>query len=94
MPHSKRERGGGLNSAVTTMENPHMWDYWKEKRGSPSEALEADYPNLLKSNPHLQIALQQIKYNQTMIDNIMRSLSSSGDDLSGILGTPFGNCGD
>ena len=61
-----------LNSAVTTMENPHMWDYWKDKRGSPSEALEADYPILLKSSPQLQMALAQVKMGQDYIDRLMK----------------------
>ena len=89
----KREGAAGLNSAVTRMENPDMWDYWKEKRGSPSEALEADYPNLLKSNTQLQMAIAAIKHNQAMIDNIMQEISTC-DGLSGILGTAFGNCGE
>jgi hypothetical protein len=53
------------------MENPHMWEYWKEKRGSPSEALEADYPNLLKASIRLQVALAQVKNGQDMIDRLM-----------------------
>jgi hypothetical protein len=53
-------------------ENPHMWDYWKEKRGSPSEALEADYPSLLKSSIRLQVALAQVKNGQDSIDQLMR----------------------
>ena len=61
-----------LNSAVTTMENPYMWDYWKEKRGSPSEALEADYPTLLKSSIRLQVALAQVKNGQDSIDKLMK----------------------
>jgi len=88
-----------LNSAVTAMENPHMWDYWKEKRGSPSEALEADYPTLLKSSIRLQVALAQVKNGQDMIDQLMKEEEQairdtySYDDLSGILGRPFGSCG-
>lgn len=54
------------------MENPHMWDYWLEKRGSPSEALEADYPNLLKSSIRLQVALAQVKNGQDVIDRLMK----------------------
>lgn len=83
------------------MENPHMWEYWKEKRGSPSEALEADYPALLKSSPSLQMAIAQIKMAQDYIDRHMReegeairdAYSFEPDGLSGILGQPFGSCG-
>ena len=72
-----------------------MWSYWKDKRGSPSEALEADYPNLLKSSSELQAALYQIKMCQARIDAIMseRETQYYYDDLSGILGRPFGSCG-
>lgn len=48
-----------------------MWEYWKEKRGSPSEALEADYPTLLKSSIRLQVALAQVKNGQDTIDRLM-----------------------
>lgn len=90
-----------LNSAVTAMENPHMWEYWKEKRGSPSEALEADYPILLKTDWRLQTAVRQIKDLQGWIDKIMKEEATAihetytfeSDGLSGILGQPFGNCG-
>ena len=69
-----------------------MWDYWKDKRGSPSEALEADYPNLLKSDISLQISLSHVKMGQASIDRIMRlkAESGDGDDLSGFLGRPIG----
>ena len=99
VPHSKREGVAELNSAVTTMENPHLWDYWKDTRGSPSEALEADYPIHLKSSIRLQVALAQVKNGQDMIDQLMKEEEQairdaySFDDLSGILGTGFGNCG-
>ena len=73
-------------------ENIHMWDYWKEKRGSPSEALEADYPNLLKSDISLQVSLSHVKMGQASIDRIMRAKAESGDGdgLSGFLGRPIG----
>jgi hypothetical protein len=74
-------------------ENIHMWEFWLEKRGSPSEALEADYPNLLQSDISLQISLSHVKMGQASIDRIMRLKANSGDGLSGILGTAFGNCG-
>lgn len=72
-----------------------MWDYWLEKRGSPSEALEADYPNLLKSDISLQVSLSHVKMGQASIDRIMRlkAESGEGDGLSGFLGRVFGNCG-
>lgn len=54
------------------MENPHMWEYWKDKRGSPSEALEADYPTLLKTSIRLQVALAQVKNGQDTIDRLMK----------------------
>jgi hypothetical protein len=84
------------------MENPHMWDYWKDKRGSPSEALEADYPNLLKTSIRLQVALAQVKNGQDTIDRLMEeeghtirdAYSFESDGLSGILGQPFGSCGE
>jgi hypothetical protein len=41
-------------------ECPSMWIYWKDKRGI-REALEYDYPELLKNNPELQQALAMIK---------------------------------
>jgi hypothetical protein len=76
-------------------ENIDMWEFWLEKRGSPSEALEADYPNLLKSDISLQVSLSHVKMGQASIDRIMRlkADSENGDDLSGILGGAFGNCG-
>ena len=76
-------------------ENIDMWEFWLEKRGSPSEALEADYPNLLKSDISLQVSLSHVKMGQASIDRIMRlkADSGNGDGLSGILGTAFGNCG-
>ena len=76
-------------------ENIDMWEFWLEKRGSPSEALEADYPNILKSDISLQISLSYVKMGQASIDRIMRlkADSGNGDGLSGILGTAFGKCG-
>ena len=53
-------------------ENIDMWEFWLEKRGSPSEALEADYPTLLKSSIRLQVALAQVKNGQDMIDRLMK----------------------
>jgi hypothetical protein len=38
-------------------ENLDMWDFWLDKRGSASDALEADYPELLKSDPEHLIPL-------------------------------------
>jgi hypothetical protein len=76
-------------------ENPHMWDYWKDKRGSPSEALEADYPNLLKSSPPLQMAISQIKMAQDYIDKHMREEGETNDRTitrtNHLPRTPFGD---
>jgi hypothetical protein len=73
-------------------ENLDMWDFWLDKRGSPSDALEADYPELLKSDISLQISLSHVKMGQASIDRLMRLAAdkSEGDGLSGILGTPIG----
>jgi hypothetical protein len=63
-------------------EELHMWDYWLDKRGSASDAIEADYPELLKNNWELQVAVTQIKANQLLIDNIMRQLSGDEYDTA------------
>jgi hypothetical protein len=53
-------------------ENLDMWDFWLDKRGSASDALEADYPELLKSDISLQISLSHVKMGQANIDRLMR----------------------
>jgi len=60
-------------------EELHMWDYWLDKRGSASDAIESDYPELLKTNWELQVAVTQVKANQLLIDSIMRQLSEEKD---------------
>jgi hypothetical protein len=60
-------------------ENLQMWDYWLDKRGSASDAIEADYPELLNTNWELQVAVTQVKANQLLIDSIMRQLSEEKD---------------
>lgn len=60
-------------------EELHMWDYWREKRGSPSEAVEADYPQLLARNWQLQMAVVQANSAQNMIDMIMYRLMGEAD---------------
>ena len=53
------------------MEQLSMWDYWLEKRGRPSEALEADYPETLADSPELQEALAMVKAGELLIKEIM-----------------------
>lgn len=73
-----------------------MWSYWRDKRGTPAEALEADYPHLLKSSPELQAAFELVRIGQARIDAIMFEKESQydyddqGDGLSGFLGRPIG----
>jgi hypothetical protein len=60
-------------------ECPSMWIYWKDKRGI-REALEYDYPELLKNNPELQQALAMIKNGERAINVIMGELPFNTDD--------------
>jgi hypothetical protein len=48
-----------------------MWDYWRDKRGSPVEALECDYRDLMESDNELRELYLQIQRCNIMIDTIM-----------------------
>lgn len=58
----------------------HMWYYWKDKMGSPSEALEAYYPELLKSNIRLREAFAMVQNGQALIDLIMKEMEDDGNE--------------
>lgn len=51
-------------------EPPHMWDYWRDKKGF-EEALTDYYPRTLAENPQLQAALAQLRNAELAIDAIM-----------------------
>ncbi|MCH7771423.1 MAG: hypothetical protein IIA49_10490 [Bacteroidetes bacterium] len=61
-------------------EELHMWSYWRDKRGSAKEALEADYPELVKTNLLLPVALLQIQSAEALIDKIMSEMEADDDD--------------
>jgi len=61
-------------------EELHMWSYWRDKRGSTKYALECDYPELVKTNLELRVALTQIQSGEALIDQIMEKMESEADD--------------
>lgn len=63
-------------------ELPHMWSYWRDKRGSHAEALESDYPELLGMSEELRLCVAQIRMGEARIDQIMRKLEDSGEGLT------------
>jgi|APGre2960657404_1045060.scaffolds.fasta_scaffold44267_3 hypothetical protein len=54
-----------------------MWEFWLEKRGRPSEAL-MDFPEVLKKDGNLQMALATIKSNEDHINRIMLEKQAEG----------------
>ena len=56
-------------------EDLSMWGYWRDKRGSASEAVESDFPNTLVNDPVLQASVNQIKALELAIDARMEQLA-------------------
>ena len=54
------------------------WSYWRDKKGIV-EALQYQYPDLLKANPSLQMAVHNIRANEALIDKIMSDLADKED---------------
>jgi hypothetical protein len=59
---------------LTKAEPPHMWEYWRDKKGI--EAALTDYfPRTLAIQPKLQAALTQLQSAEVLIDKIMADLT-------------------
>lgn len=56
---------------------PHMWSIWKEKYGVV-EALKTYFPDLVATDPTIQMALFQIEAAEALIDAKMSKMA--GDD--------------
>lgn len=55
-----------------------MWPFWRDKKGL-TYALEDYYPETLKRNRTLQLALVQIESAEALIDKIMTEAAQADD---------------
>ncbi len=60
-------------------EHPHMWEYWRDKKGLV-DALKDYYPNTLADSLPLQTALAQIEMAERSINSYMLELKNDEDD--------------
>ena len=62
-------------------EDYRMWKYWRDEKASYSiaEVLKDYYPEIIKHNEELRIAIGNIKIAELAIDKIMSDLADEMD---------------
>jgi hypothetical protein len=60
----------------------HMWGYWRGKKGLKT-ALRDYYPNKLKTDPRLSLAMTQIETAEAAIEAIMNEEGDDDDESYG-----------